>query len=70
MNELNINQLGVGNIVGFKLNHWAKSNIHTVKILFVGDMYIVMLNLQRNEEHCVRVDLSSDRKPLFFNLES
>lgn len=54
MKEIQIEDLNIGEKVLFQLKHWAPSNLHFVEILFVGKTYVVMWNIDRKQEYCVK----------------
>jgi hypothetical protein len=54
MKDIEIKDLKVGEKVLFQLTHWAPSNLHFVEILFVGKTYVVMWNIERETEYCVK----------------
>jgi hypothetical protein len=53
MKSIAIEDLKVGETCLFQLSTWAPVNLHFVRILYVGTKYIVMHNIERDEEYCV-----------------
>lgn len=54
MKEIKPEQLKVGSKVLFQLSHWSEPNLHFVEVLFVGKTYVVMWNIDRKQEYCVK----------------
>lgn len=70
MKEIKIEDLVIGGKVLFQLSHWSPSNLHFVEILFVGKSYVVMWNVDREQEYCVKHDVFGgaygDSMPKFY----
>jgi hypothetical protein len=56
MTTIPLNTLTVGTRCLFQLSNWAPANLKFVEILFVGKKYVIMLNIDKDEEYCVTVD--------------
>ena len=60
MINIQIQTLKVQDKCLFQLSHWSPVNLHKVIILYVGSRYIVMYNVDREEEYCVSIDKYDD----------
>lgn len=63
MKEIKKNNLSPGDRVLFRMSHWSPVNLHFVEILFVGKEHVLMHNIDRDSEYCVKYDL--DREVVF-----
>lgn len=56
MKELQKDDLVIGERCLFQMSHWAPHNLHYVEILYAGKEHVLMHNIDRNSEYCVKYD--------------
>lgn len=70
MKEIKKTELSAGDKVLFRMSHWSPINLHFVEILYVGKDHVLMHNVQRDSEYCVKYDMDREvvfnQKPEFY----